>query len=101
MPGHIDLRSATAELRALVERARDGEEIVFTEDGELVAKLGPADHPSHPVAWEDLSREEKARRRKELVGRFAGQVDVDAFDAPLPDDILDAMNDPKIFPTDP
>lgn len=77
MPGHIDLKSATAELRALVERVRGGEEIVFTQDGAKIAKLAPVSSVAEPT--------------KELpfgIWRERIRLSPD-FDAPLSEDELD------------
>jgi prevent-host-death family protein len=69
----VDLRAAQADLSALIERVRLGEEIVITDAGEPVARLVP--EPSR-----------KPRQPGSAEGMF---VIHDNFDAPLPDDLLD------------
>jgi prevent-host-death family protein len=66
---------ATAQLPALVERAAHGEEIVVAKGGRPMARLVPlAGHaPRRPGGWE-------------------GKVRIaEDFDAPLPQDTLDAF----------
>ncbi len=63
-------------LAKLLERVRQGEEIIITESGRPVARLSPVDQPS-------------AQR---VPGSAAGQIIVaDDFDAPLPDSVLGAF----------
>lgn len=71
-----NIYEAKTALSRLVERAAAGEEIVIAKAGRPMARLVP------------LSP--RARRRK--PGGWEGQVRIsDDFDAPLPDDVLDAF----------
>lgn len=97
MPGHIDLKSPHASLQDLESRLSRGEEVVLTRDGMPVAKVVPL-----PAAAPDTAELARiAAQRRALFGAFAGQIDVDAFEAPLPEDMLAAMMDPDILPKEP
>lgn len=74
-----------ADLRALVERARGGEDVVLVEDGREIAKIVAA--PSKQVIRLGLAR-----------GKYKAPDD---FDASLPDDLLDLFYYGPIFPDDP
>jgi prevent-host-death family protein len=74
----VNLYEAKTNLSKLVSRAEAGEEIVIARNGVPVARLGPL----------------KPRRRK--LGGWEGRVVIaDDFDAPLPDDLLDAFEGRK------
>lgn len=96
MPGHIDLNSQTDTLRTLDERLARGEEVLLTRDGRPVARVVPV--PVATAVDDQAERERLAALRRSAFGMFAGQIDVAAFEAPLPDDIFEAMIDPVIFP---
>ena len=72
----VSVYAAKAQLSRLLDRATAGEEIVITRHGRPVAKLvaaGPA-----------------TKQRK--LGRLRGKIRLaDDFDAPLPDELLDAF----------
>lgn len=71
-----NLYDAKTSLSALVDRAAKGEEIVIAKAGVPMAKLVPvrtAPKRREPGGWEDRA--------------FVA----DDFDAPLPDDVLDAF----------
>jgi len=71
-----NLYEAKTSLSKLVERATRGEEIIIAKAGKPMAKLVPlpkAQTPRRPGGWE---------------GRVVISED---FDAPLPDDLLDAF----------
>ena len=73
---NVGMHEAKTTLSRLVDAARSGEEVVITRRGEPVAKLEPVHKP--------LPREE-------LLGLFAGQIEIaDDFDE-LPDDIAKAF----------
>jgi antitoxin (DNA-binding transcriptional repressor) of toxin-antitoxin stability system len=64
-------------LSRLFEEAAAGEEIIIAKAGTPLAKLGPLD---------------PADRKKLRLGILAGRLKVPAdFDAPLPSDVLDAL----------
>ena len=67
---------AKAHRSRLIERARAGEEVVITRHGTPVAKLVGAD----------------ALRKPRKLGLLKGRVRISPdFDAPLPEDLLDAF----------
>lgn len=72
----VNIHEAKTQLSRLVEEAAGGREIVIARAGRPVARLVPL---ASPV------------RRKQL-GLLRGKIRVSAdFDAPLPDDLLDAF----------
>lgn len=75
-PTTVNLYEAKTQLSRLVERAAAGEEVVIAKAGKPMARLVPLERsaaPRKPGGWE-------------------GRVVVsDDFDAPLPDEILDAF----------
>ena len=73
----INIHAAKTQLSRLVDEAAAGKEIIIARAGKPVAKLVPLAPPS-------------AQRR--VLGCLAGQLTVPAdFDAPLPGDMLDAV----------
>jgi prevent-host-death family protein len=69
---------AKAQLSRLIESALQGEEIVITRSGKAVVRLSAIDQEHSP-------------RNLEL-GFWRGAIEIaDDFDAPLPDDVLDAF----------
>jgi prevent-host-death family protein len=69
----LNVHEAQAQLAQLLERARQGEEIIIAEAGRPVARLVLIDRPTAP----------------RVPGSAAGQVVIaDDFDAPLPEPIL-------------
>lgn len=74
----VNIHAAKTHLSRLLEEAAAGEEIVIAKAGKPIAKLVPVSSPAQP-----------AKRR---LGTLAGKIKIHAdFDAPLPDDILDAF----------
>jgi prevent-host-death family protein len=72
----INIYAAKSQLSQLIRRVTAGEEVVITRNGEPVARLVP------------VARAAVARR----LGTLAGSIRIgDDFDAPLPDEILDAF----------
>jgi prevent-host-death family protein len=72
----VNIYAAKSQLSNLVRRAAEGEEIVITRNGEPVARLVPVGRPG----------------TKRKLGRLRGKLRIaDDFDAPLPDDVLDAF----------
>jgi prevent-host-death family protein len=74
----VNIHAAKTHLSRLVEEAAAGEEIILAKNGKPVAKLGPL----------------AARQRKPVrkPGALKGKIWIaDDFDAPLPDDLLDAF----------
>ena len=72
----VNIHAAKTQLSRLVEDAAKGEEIVIAKAGKPVARLVPL-------------AEGRPQRR---LGGLAGKVRIpEDFDAPLPDDILDAF----------
>lgn len=73
----VEIQEAAADLSALIERARSGEDVVLANGGQALARLVPVEP-------------EPAKKGPRMFGRLAGQFKIpDDFDAPLPDDILD------------
>jgi prevent-host-death family protein len=71
----VGVHEAKTQLSRLLRRVAAGDEIVITRSGEPVAKLVGV-HSG----------------RSRVLGRDEGRFDVpDDFDAPLPDDVLDAF----------
>ena len=72
----INIHAAKTHLSRLVDEAAAGAEIVIAKAGKPVARLVPL-------------RPERGRRR---LGGLAGQIWIaDDFDAPLPDDMVEAF----------
>lgn len=72
----INVYQAKTQLSRLLDRAAGGEEILITRHGRPVARLGP------------IRETPPARKLGRLRGRIKTTTD---FDAPLPDEILDAF----------
>jgi prevent-host-death family protein len=74
---HVSVDDAKTNLSRLLDRAAKGEEVIITRDGRPIAKLFPA----------------TAVRKPRKLGVLKGRIRVpDDFDAPLPDDVLDAFD---------
>lgn len=74
----VNIHAAKTQLSRLVDEVLTGKEIIIARAGKPVAKLVP------------LTPFLTVQRR--VLGRLAGQVTVPAdFDAPLPEDVLDAF----------
>lgn len=73
----VNVAEAKAHLSELVERAAGGEEIIVARAGKPRAKLVPLD---------DVNR--RLRVPGKRIGKYRVSKD---FDAPLPDDLLDAL----------
>lgn len=76
MSVEVSVHEAKTHLSRLLERVLAGEEVVITRSGRRVARLAPVE----PAPFQ--------RRLGTAKGDF---VVPDDFDAPLPDDILDAF----------
>jgi prevent-host-death family protein len=73
---NVNVRAAKDNLHNLLDRAERGEEIVITRNGRPVAKLVAA----------------TPRRQPRRLGTLKGKIRIPRdFDAPLPDDLLDAL----------
>jgi prevent-host-death family protein len=72
----INIHAAKTQLSRLVDEAAKGEEIVIAKAGKPMARLVPLD----------------TLKKKRRLGTLAGKLTVsDDFDAPIPDDVLDAF----------
>ena len=81
----VSVYQARAELSRLIERALAGEEIIVTRRGRPTVRLVPVE-PDQP-------------RRK--PGALKGKLTLpESFFDPLPDEIIDAFYESKIFPDD-
>jgi prevent-host-death family protein len=79
----ISVYNARAEFSRLIERALAGEEIVITRRGKPAVRLVPVEQARPP--------------RK--PGALKGKLELpEGFFDPLPDDIIDAFYNSKIFP---
>jgi prevent-host-death family protein len=77
---NVSVYDAKTNLSRLLDRAASGEEVVITRNGRPIAKLVPAT----PV------------RKPRKLGSLKGRVRVPGdFDAPLPDEVLDAFEGKK------
>jgi prevent-host-death family protein len=73
----VNIHAAKTHLSRLVEEAAAGKDIIIAKAGTPVAKLGPL----VPTG-----------RKKRRLGLLSGRITVPAdFDAPLPDQVLDAF----------
>lgn len=73
----INIHAAKTQLSRLVDEAASGKEIIIARAGKPVARLVPLASPL---------------KQRRVLGRLAGQLTVPSdFDAPLPDDVLDAF----------
>jgi prevent-host-death family protein len=78
----VGIKEARAELSRLVDRVQAGEEIVITRRGKPAVRLVPVTPP--------------ARRRPNLL---QGKYELpDSFFEPLPEEIVEAFYESKIFP---
>ena len=76
MPIKVNIHEAKTHLSKLVERVLDGEEVIIARAGTPVARLVPI----------------VEQRQRRVPGSAAGQIVIAPdFDAPLPDDLLDAF----------
>jgi prevent-host-death family protein len=72
----VNIHAAKTQFSRLVDAAAAGEEILIAKSGKPVARLGPLVAP----------------KRKRKLGALAGKLHVpEDFDAPLPDEVLDAF----------
>ncbi len=71
----IDLLAAKAQLSSLVDEVATGREIIIAKDGKPVAKLVPL----NPTV-----------RRERILGHLRQGRMPEAFNAPLPDHLLDS-----------
>ena len=73
----INIHAAKTQLSRLVEQAAAGEEIIIAKAGKPIARLTSL---------------EPAGRPKRILGSLAGRAVIpEDFDAPLPDEVLDAF----------
>ena len=72
----VDVDAAKRQLSRLLDAVAGGEEVVIARAGEPMAKLVP------------IASEPPKRRLGRLEGKYTVPED---FDAPLPDDLLDAF----------
>jgi prevent-host-death family protein len=72
----VNMHEAKTQFSRLVQRVQAGEEIIIANRGVPVARLAPLESP----------------KIKRQLGFYEGKFTVpDDFDAPLPDEILDAF----------
>jgi prevent-host-death family protein len=74
----VNIHAAKTQLSRLVEAAAAGEEIIIAKAGKPVARLGPL----------------LGARPKRRLGILAGKLRVpEDFDAPLPNEVIEAFED--------
>jgi prevent-host-death family protein len=74
----VNIHAAKTQLSRLVDKAAAGEEVIIAKAGKPVAKLVPLTP--------------KTDRPERRLGALAGKLVIpEDFDAPLPDDVLDAF----------
>ena len=72
----VNIHAAKTHFSRLVDAAAGGEEIIIAKSGKPIARLGPL----------------LGQRGKRKLGALAGKLRVpEDFDAPLPDEVLDAF----------
>ncbi len=77
----VNIHEAKTQLSKLIEKAKNGEEVVIAKNGVPEVRIVPYEKP--PKDW---------------FGMDEGKIWIaDDFDE-LPEDILNMMSDPKIFP---
>jgi len=75
MPTTVGVHEAKTHLSRLLRRVSAGEEIVIARGGEPIARLIPVGPPRHRV-----------------LGKDRGRFEIpDDFDAPLPQEVIDAF----------
>jgi prevent-host-death family protein len=75
----VNVHAAKTNFSRLVDQAAAGAEIIIAKAGQPVAKLVPLSAP---------------KREKRRLGLLAGRAIIPAdFDAPLPDEVIDAFED--------
>ena len=80
---HVTVQQAASQIEELLERAAAGEEVVMVQAGRPVAKLVPC----APMPSRDAGSSSPR-----MPGRLAGRITIHGdFNAPLPDDLLDAF----------
>ena len=72
----VNIHAAKTQFSRLVVAAASGEEIIIAKSGKPVARLGP------------LLRQKSQRKLGALIGKLRIP---EGFDAPLPDEVLDAF----------
>lgn len=72
----VNIHAAKTQLSRLIEAVEVGEEIIIARAGKPVARLVPVEQTVKP---------------KRQLGLLNGVYNLDGFDDPLPDDILDAF----------
>jgi prevent-host-death family protein len=81
---HVTLTEATSTIIQLLDRVRQGEEIIISQAGEAIAHITPA-----------KSVTELVQRSRRTPGQYAGKLTVpDDFNEPLSDDILAGFMNP-------
>ncbi len=83
----VNIHEAQTQLSQLIQRALSGEEVMVAEKGQPMVRLTPVQPQPNP------------RTQPRILGSWKGKVWIaDDFDAPLPDDLLDAFENGPIEP---
>jgi antitoxin (DNA-binding transcriptional repressor) of toxin-antitoxin stability system len=85
---HVTLPEATANIAQLLDRVRQGEEVIISQAGQPLAKP-----PETGIAHISSPKSDRIQPIKtRLPGQYASQFTVpDDFNEPLPDDILETF----------
>jgi antitoxin (DNA-binding transcriptional repressor) of toxin-antitoxin stability system len=85
---HVTLPEATANIAQLLDRVRQGEEVIISQSGQALAKP-----PETGIAYISPPKSDRIQPSKpRLPGQYASQFTVpDEFNAPLTDDILETF----------
>lgn len=83
-----NIHEAKTQLSKLIEKALAGERVVIAKHNKPVVEIKSINHT-----------QEVKNSRKKLLGLYKGKIKLTKkFFEPLPDDLLEAFNNPTIFP---
>ena len=92
MPGIIDLDTVQVDLDDLMERVSHGEELLLLRAGRPVMRVTPAGPSEQPEAGPDAQADDRPAGRDLPFGIWKDKIVLyEPADAPLPDDIIEAM----------
>lgn len=89
----VTIHKAKTNLSKLIEEVRAGGEVIIARGNQPVAKLVPVEEAVKPE--ERAAEPEPTPRPQRKPGRLKGKISIGPeFFEPLPDDILEAWNNP-------
>jgi len=80
---NVSIKEAKNKLSELVRRAEEGEAVILTRHGKVVAQIAPPPVKKGGINWEALAAYKKKHGIDKVVTFIA-----DDFDDPLPEDFL-------------